>query len=96
MQRLDTILATLVPHKEPILALLPPIMAPWPADYHSLDDSLRPIDPIEPLHHLDQTFNPTVSNVRSVSSPPMTFVARGQPSIPVISVPSNAMGKPPT
>ena len=69
MQRLDTILATPVPHKEPMSALLPRNTDPWPDGYRSLADSMKPIDPVETSKHLGQTFDPTVANVRFVSSP---------------------------
>ena len=69
-------------------------MDSWPVGYHSLANSLIPIDPVEPLHHPDQNFDPTVANVRCVSSPPMSSMAGGKPSTPVVSVPSNVEGKP--
>ena len=94
IQRLDTILAPPMPHNEPVLALLPCNTDPWPPGYHSLVDSLIPINLVEPSHHPDQTFDPTVSNVRFVSSPPMSSMAGGKPSTPVVSVPFNVGGEP--
>ena len=69
MQRLDAILATLIPHKEPMSALLPRNIDPWLAEYRSLSDSLKPINPVDTSHHPCQTFDPMVANVRFVSSP---------------------------
>ena len=94
MQRLDTILATLIPHKEPISSLLPCNTDPWTDEYCSLADSMKPIDPIETSHHPGQTSNPTVANVRSISSPPRSSRAGGKPSTLVVSVPYSVGGKP--
>ena len=95
MQRFDAILATPIPHKEPLSALLPHNMDPWPlakikpsSDGHSVygNTSCNP----------GQTSNssPTVLSSRSVSSHLILSMAGGKPSIPVVSVPSNAEGKP--
>ena len=92
MQKLDTILATPIPHKESMSALLPHNTDPWPAKYHSLSDSMKPIDHVETSHHPGQTYDPTVLNVRSVSSPPRSSMAGGKPSTPVVSVPYGAGG----
>ena len=94
MQRLDDILVTPIPHKEPMLALLPHNRNPWPDGYRSLDDSMKPIDPVETPPHLGQTFNPTVANVCSVSSPPGSSRAGVKPSNPFVSVPYSVGGKP--
>ena len=77
MQRLDTILATPIPHKEPMSALLPRNIDPWPNGYHSMVDSMKPIDPVETSKHPGQTFDPTVANVMPVSSPPRSSRAGG-------------------
>ena len=95
MHRLDTILATPVPHKELVSVILPCNMDPWPARYHSLADSMKPIEPIETSHHPGQTYDPIVSNVRYVPIPPMTSMDGGKPSTPIALEPFNARGKPP-
>ena len=95
MQRLDTILATPIPHKEPMSNILPHNTDPWPAGYHSLADSMKPIDPVETSHHPGQTSDPTVANVRFVSSPPRSSRPGGKRSTPVVSVPYSVGGKPP-
>ena len=94
MQRINTILATPIPHKEPMSALLPRNMDPWPTRYHSLTNSMKPIDPVETSHHPGQTSDPTVANVRSVSSPPMSSRDGGESSSPIVLVPYSAKGKP--
>ena len=94
MQRLDDILATPIPHKEPMPALLPRNMDHWPGEYHSLADSIKPIDPVETSKHPGQTSDPTVANVRSVSSPPRSSRARGKPSTLVVLVPYSSGGNP--
>ena len=38
-------------------ALLPRNTNPWPDGYHSLADSMKPIDPLETSKHPGQTFN---------------------------------------
>ena len=81
-------------------ALLPHLLDPWSYGYHSLVKTLAPIDGIlvrgVTPHNLGQTYNPTVSNPRSVSSPPIPSVAGGQSSVQVESASSNNGGKPPT
>ena len=94
MQILDTILATPIPHKEPMSALLPHNTDPWPNRYHSLVDSMKPIDPVETSKHPGQTSDPTVANVRSVSSPPRSSRDGGESSNPVVSVTYSARGQP--
>ena len=68
--------------------------------YRSLADSMRPIEPIidRPLttHNLVQISTHLASYFMSDSNPPRSFASRAQPSIPVSSVPLNAVGKPPT
>ena len=63
--------------------------------YHSLADSMKPIDPIGTPPCPGQTSDPTVANVWSIPSPPRSYRARGKPSTPVVSVPYSARGKPP-
>ena len=67
--------------------------------YRSLADSMRPIEPIidRPLttHILGQISTPLTSYVMSDPNPPRAFAYGAQPSIPVSSVPLNAMGQPP-
>ena len=94
MQRLDDILVTPIPHKETMSSLLPRNTDPWPDGYHSLADSMKPIDLVETSQHPGQTFEPTVANVRSVSSPPRSSRAGGKPSTPIVSVPYSVGGKP--
>ena len=79
VQILDTILATPIPHKEPMSAPLPRSTNPWPVEYHLLTDSMKPIYPVETSHHPCQTSDPMVANVRSISSPPRSSRARGKP-----------------
>ena len=95
MQRLDTILETPMPHKEPILTLLPRNMDPWPVV------KIKPSSDGHPAYgetsrNPDQTSNfaPTVLNSRSGSSHPILSMAGGKPSIPVVFVPSNIGGEP--
>ena len=54
---------------------------------------MKPIEPVETSHHLGQTYDPTVSNVRYVPGPPMTYMSRGQPSNLVTLVPFNFGGE---
>ena len=68
MQRLDTILATPIPHREPMSALLPRNTDPWPNGYRSLADSMKHIDLVETSKHPRQTSDPTVANVSYVFS----------------------------
>ena len=96
MQRLDTILATPVPPKEPMSALLPHNMDPWSDVYHSLADSMKPIDSVRTSKHPGQTFDPTVANVRSVSIPPRYSRAGGKPSTPVVSARYSVEGQYPS
>ena len=73
-------------------ALLPCNTDPWPDEYCSLADSMKPIDPVETSKHPGQTSDPTIANVRSVSSPSRSSRAGGKPSTPVVSVPYGAGG----
>ena len=67
--------------------------------YHSIADSMRPIEPI--IDHTvtpdnpGQTTNPTTSYVMSVPNPPRSSAPGAQPSIPVSLVPSSVEGQPP-
>ena len=67
-----------------------------PVGYHSLADSMRPIEPIidRPLttHSPGQISTPITSYVMSVPNPPRSFASGAQPSIPVSLVPLNAGG----
>ena len=96
MQRLDTILANPIPHKDLVLALLPRNTDPWLAGYRSLTDSMKPINHVDTSHHPGQTSDPMVANVRFVSSPPRSSRDGGQLSTSVVLVPYNARGKPST
>ena len=78
-----------------MLALLPHNTDPWPAQCHSLADSMKPIDLVETSHNPGQTSDPTVANVRSVSSPPRSSRAGEKPSTLVVSVPYSVTRKPP-
>ena len=66
--------------------------------YHSLADSMKPIEPIldhaMTPHNLVQTANPTTSHIMSVPNPPGSSAPREQRSIPLSSIPSSAGGKP--
>ena len=96
MQRLDTILATPIPHKEPLSALLPRNTNPWPLVEIKPSSDGHPVYG-ETSHNLGQTSNssPTTLSSRSISSHPILSMAGGKPSVPVAYVPSNAMGEPP-
>ena len=95
---MEIIIPSPVPKKEPMSALLPCLLDPWPSGYSSLAETLAPIDDVPPRgmssHNPGQTSNRTVLNLRSVASPPITSVARGQSSAQMVSVHSNAGGKP--
>ena len=72
---------------------------PWPAGYHSLTDSMKPIEPIldhdVTPHNLGQTTNPTTSHIMYVPNPPGSSVLGEQHSIPISSIPSSVEGQPP-
>ena len=92
LERMDRVMATPIPHKEPMSALLPRLTDPWPSGYSPLSDDapshgLSPRDPI-------QTSNPTFLNPRSVSSHPIPSIAGTKPSAQVVFVPSNIGGQP--
>ena len=95
---MERIIPSLVPHKEPMLALLPLLSNPCPSGYHSLADTLDPIDNVlvrdVTLDNPVQTFNPTVSNPTSVSSHPISSISGGESSAQMVSVHSKARGKP--
>ena len=67
--------------------------------YHSLADSMRPIEPIidrtVTLHNPGQITTPNTSHVMSVTNPPKSSTLGAQPSVPVSSVPFSAGGQPP-
>ena len=67
--------------------------------YHSLVYCVRPIEPILDCtvtpHNPGQTTNPTTSHIMYVPNLPKSSAPRTQPSIPVLSLPSSARGKPP-
>ena len=67
--------------------------------YHSITDSMRPIELILDFtvtpHNLGQTSNTTASHIMSIPNPPESSAPRAQHSIPVSSLPSSARGKPP-
>ena len=90
---------TLVPHKEPMSALLPRLSYPWPSGYLTLAETLAPIDDLPShgvtSHNPGQTSNPTFLNTRSIFIPPIPFVAGGKSLAQMVSVHSNARGKPP-
>ena len=94
MQILDTVLATLIPHKEPMSSLIPHNMDPCLDGYHSLADSTKPIDLVETSKHPSQTSDPMVANVMYVSSPPRSSRAGGKSSNPVVLLPYSGGGKP--
>ena len=92
MQRLDTILATPMPHKEPVSSLLPCNIDPWPVA------KIKPSSDGHPTYgetsrNPGQTSNSTLAvlSSRSISSHPILSMARGEPSVPLVFVPSNAM-----
>ena len=67
--------------------------------YHSLVDSVRPIESIIDRavtpHNLGQITTPITSHVMSVPNPPRSSALGAQPLILVSLVPSSARGKPP-
>ena len=66
-----------------------------PVGYRSLANSMRPIEPI--IDHPITPHNPgknTTSHIIYVPNPPRSSAPRAQPSIPVLSIPSSAGGKP--
>ena len=89
---MDRVLATPIPHKEPMSALLTHLKNPWPNGYIALSDDAPPhgLSPRNP----GQTSNPTVLNSRSISSPALTSVAGGKSSAQMGAVHSNVRGKP--
>ena len=93
---MERIIPSPISHKEPMSALLACLSDPWPSGYRTLAKTLAPIDDLPPRgvtpHNPSQTSNPTVSNPRSVSSPPIPFVSRGKSSAQMVSVHSNARG----
>ena len=95
MQRLDTILATPIPHKEPLSALIPCNNDPWPLSEIKHSSDGHPIYG-ETSCNPGQASNsaPTTLNSRSISSHPIISMAGGKPLVLVLSVPSNAEGKP--
>ena len=78
-ERVEIIIPSPVSHKEPMSALLPHLSDPWPFRYPTITEALAPIDDIPPhgvtSHNPGQTSNPTILNPRSISSPPISFVA---------------------
>ena len=59
---------------------------------------MRPIEPIldhtVTPHKLGQTTNPTTSHIMSIPNPPRSFAPGAQHSIPILSLPYSAVGKP--
>ena len=100
-ERVERIIPSLVPHKEHMSTLLPCLSDPWPSGYHSLVESLAPIDDLlargATPHNPGQTsnHNPPVSHLRYVSSPPISFIAGGKSLAQMVSVSFNTMGKTP-
>ena len=96
MQRLDGVLATPTPHTETISARLPCNTDPWHvAEIKASTDGYPAYG--ETSHNDGRTSNSALAflNSRSISSHPIPSMARGKPSVPVVSIPSNAGGKPP-
>ena len=97
-ERMDRVLDTPIPHKEPMSALLPRLSDAWPSGYSPLAENFAPIDDVPPRgmypRNPGQTSNPTVVNPRFVSSPPINFVAGGKSSAQMVVVHSNTGGKP--
>ena len=85
-------MATPIPHKEPMSALLPRLSDPWPSRYSPVVNDV-PYSGMSP-RDLGQTSNPTVLNPRYVASPPIPPIDGGQPSSQVVAVPSYTGGKP--
>ena len=98
-ERMERVMATPIPHKEPMSALLPCLSNPWNSGYRSLFETLDPIDDVPPRgmspHNPGQTSNPKFLNPRSVSSPPITSLAWGKSSSQMVLVHSNIGWKPP-
>ena len=96
MHRLEIFLATPAPHTKSISSRLPHDIDPWPvAEIRASTDGHPSYG--ETYRNPGQTSNsaPAVLNSRSISSHPILSMGGGKPSVPVVSVPSNAEGKPP-
>ena len=67
--------------------------------YHSLADSMRPIEPILDRtvtpHNLGQTTDPTTSHIMFVPNPLGSSAPGDQRSIPISSIPFSVGGQPP-
>ena len=94
-KKIDNILGT----PPPCSTVFPHNANPWPAAYPSLDDSMKPIEPIldhaMTPHNPGQTTNPTTSHIMSVPNPLGTSTIGAQHSIHVSSIPSSSKGQPP-
>ena len=96
---MERIISSPLPHKEPMSAILPRLLEPWPSRYRTLAETMAPIEDV-PAHSVAShnpapTYNPTVSNSRFVSSPPIPSIAGGESSTQMVSIHSNACEKPP-
>ena len=95
IQRLDRVLDAPPPHNESISTRLPRNTDPClVAEIRASTDGHPSYG--ETSHNPGQTSNssPAILNSRSVSSHPRISMARGKPSVPVVSVPSNTRGNP--
>ena len=95
MHMLDRVLAAPAPHSESISAILPHNMDPFHvAEIKSSTNGYPAYG--ENSHNLGKTSNsaPAVLNSRYVSNHHVLSMIGGQPSIPVVYVPSNNGGKP--
>ena len=90
-ERMDKVLDTPIPHKEPMSALSPHLTDPWPDGHSPLFDDApsRGLSPCDPC----QTSNTTVLNPRSITSPPIPVVVGGKSTTQVVSTYSNAGGQ---
>ena len=96
MHRLDRVLVAPAPHTKSVSAILPCNIDPWPIAENRASTDGHPTYG-DTSRNLGQTSNstPIVLNSRSISSPPIISMAGGKPSVPVVSVPSNAGGQTP-
>ena len=97
MKILDTILATPIPHKELLSALLPRNTDPWTLNEIKPSSDGHPVYG-ENSRNPGQTFNsaPIALSSSSISSHPILSMTGGKPSVPVVSVPSNVGGETPS
>ena len=82
---MERVIASSLPHKEIMSALLPHLSDPWHFGYCTLDETLAPIDDLLVCsvtpHNPGQTSNTIVSNPRTFSSPPTPCIGGKNPQL---------------